>query len=49
MRYCTRNVEPLTSNSTVLQGRLSMSSFKGTVMQIEKALINDRLHISEVS
>ena len=24
------------------------STFKGTVMQIEKALINDRLHVSKV-
>ena len=23
--------------------------FKGTVMQVEKALINDRLHVSKVS
>ena len=28
---------------------LELSHFKGTVMQIEKSLINDRLRVSKVS
>ena len=30
-----------------LSGKVLLITFKGTVMQMEKALINDRLHVSK--
>ena len=34
---------------TTFQGTLVKKQYKGTVMQIEKVLINDRLRVSKVS
>ena len=39
----------LTENSSGEFHNVFRIIFKGTVMQIEKALINDRLHVSKVS
>ena len=43
------NWNPLQSNDFYKKIQISKNSIKGTVMQIEKALINDRLNVSRVS